>query len=238
MFEQQLSLDLNCALPTPHRVASRRPKLCVYCGEIATTKDHVVPRCLLEKPYPTDLLTVRSCEDCNHKFSLDEQYLLIVIAQISFEPHLMKKLDEGGIVDRTLERAPGLDERIIQSLHPESDGRVWLRPEGERIQKIIRKIAFGLYVVRYQRRVSIDMFSPVAVYGPEEEIPLQVVAASHYRPGTRRKGWVAVQKGAFAYLFARSWFPGDSQLYCLIDLHRTLLGVVACPDPRARTRSF
>ena len=47
----------------------------------------------------------------------------------------------------------------------------------------------------------------------------------------------AVQNGIFSYLFAKGWLVYDPPLYCLIDLHRTLLGVVACPDPRTMPRA-
>ena len=48
---------------------------CSYCLREATTKDHVVPRCLLEKPYPPNLLTIPSCCECNTGFKQDEDRL-------------------------------------------------------------------------------------------------------------------------------------------------------------------
>ena len=47
---------------------------CSYCLRGATTRDHVVPRCLLEKPYPPNLLTIPSCRECNTGFKQDEEY--------------------------------------------------------------------------------------------------------------------------------------------------------------------
>ena len=47
---------------------------CSYCRREATTNDHVVPRCLLEKPYPPNLLTIPSCYTCNTGFKQDEEY--------------------------------------------------------------------------------------------------------------------------------------------------------------------
>ena len=230
----QLSLDSGAS---PQRRGDGPPRgrdACVYCGALATSRDHVPPRFLLEKPLPRDLLTVASCSDCNHSFSLDEQYLQVVIAQIGHVPHLMAKVEKGGIVDRALERAPRLDQRIEDSLEVRSDGRVWLVTEEERILRIVQKIAYGLFVSRYGKRACFDAFSALAVYGSEEEIPHRIVAACHYRPGIRRKRWTSVQKGVFSYLFAEGWLSDDPPLYCLVDLHRTLLGVVACPDPRSR----
>ena len=225
-------------LEEARRGGSHDSAICIYCGAPASTRDHVPPRCLLEKPLPPDLMTVPSCQSCNTAYSHDEQYLQIVLAQIGFEPHLMAKVEKGGVVDRALSRAPALDERIVQSLDVAPDGRVWFKPERERILTIARKIAFGLYIRRYQRRVSLDQFAALAVYGNGDEIPQPIVASSHYWPGVRRKSWQTVQRRVFSYLFAKGWLACDPQLYCLIDLHHTLLAAVACPDPRTIPRTM
>ena len=234
MTLQQLSLDFGAYTQRRGVAASRGRSACVYCNATATSRDHVPPRFLLEKPLPRDLLTVPSCRDCNRSFSLDEQYLQVVIAKIGHVPQLMAKVEKGGVVDRALGRAPGLDQRIVESLDVRSDGRVWLMPERERILRIVQKIAYGLFICRYGMGASFGAFSALAVYGPEEEIPQPVVAASHYWPGIRRKRWISVQKDVFSYLFAKGWLSHDPPLYCLVGLHRTLLGVVACPDPRSK----
>ena len=233
MTFQQFSLDFGASPQRRSDGPPRGPDACVYCGAPATSRDHVPPRFLLEQPLPRDLLTVASCSGCNNSFSLDEQYLQVVIAQIGHVPHLMAKVEEGGVVDRALERDPGLDQRIVDSLEVRSDGRVRLVTEQARILRIVRKIAYGLFVRRYAKRPRLDAFSALAVSGTEEEIPQPIVAACHYWPGIRRKRWTSVQKGVFSYLFAKGWLSHDPPLYCLVDLHRTLLGVVACPDPRS-----
>ena len=243
---RQLTLPLFGSISRPRvaegleeapRSAASATDMCVYCGGAASTRDHVPPRCLLEKPFPDNLMTVPSCRDCNAAFSDDEQYLQIVLAQIGFEPHLMAKIEKGGVVDRALLRAPALDERIVQSLDAAPDGRVWFKPERERILTIANKIAFGLYICRYRRRVNLDLFAPLAVYGTGDDVPQSIVAASHYWPGVRRKPWQTVQRSVFSYLFAKGWLVYDPPLYCLIDFHRTLLAAVACPDPRTLPRA-
>lgn len=46
------------------------------CGqEKACSRDHVPPRCIFTKPYPTDLVTVPACAKCNMgRSGLDEQF--------------------------------------------------------------------------------------------------------------------------------------------------------------------
>lgn len=100
---------------------------CSYCSQRATTRDHVVARCLLEKPYPDNLPTVPSCATCNAGFKKDEEYFLAVLAQSGFVPTLTSKVDEEGAVDRMLQQSPGLDALIVKSLNVAPDGRsTWL----------------------------------------------------------------------------------------------------------------
>lgn len=56
-------------------------ELCVYCGEReGTTSDHVPPKALFPKPRPVDLVTVPCCESCRSGQSLDDEYLVQMLA--------------------------------------------------------------------------------------------------------------------------------------------------------------
>lgn len=154
-------------------------RLCIYCGAEGTTRDHVVPRCLLEPKYPDNLPTVPCCKPCNEERSLDEQYFGIALAQVGFHSLLQEKLAPGGIVDRALERRPTLDDRIISSLNVGADGRVYFAPEMDRMEKVALKIAFGLYCRRYELgRV------------PEMEISDRFRWRIQRRPGTTSSSWL------------------------------------------------
>jgi hypothetical protein len=53
----------------------KQSKECAYCGEIKiTTKDHVVPQCLFEKPLPSNMITVEACVECNSLKAKDDDY--------------------------------------------------------------------------------------------------------------------------------------------------------------------
>ncbi len=43
-------------------------KLCTYCDDQATTKDHVPPKCFFTETKPPNLITVPCCHDCNKLF--------------------------------------------------------------------------------------------------------------------------------------------------------------------------
>src|SRR5205823_1100030 len=50
------------------------PRQCVYCGALATTRDHVPPANLFFTK-PCNLITVPSCERCNRDASPDDENL-------------------------------------------------------------------------------------------------------------------------------------------------------------------
>lgn len=206
---------------------------CIYCGNSANTRDHAPPRGILEQPLPSNLRTVPACQTCNAGWSKDEEYLAVILAQIGERPHLMAKLEPGGKVDRALSKSPGLDETITKALSVVGE-RVYLTPDFKRIDPILRKIAYGLYVLRYGRGAKFDGFSVCSISGPGEEIPGHLVAAQWNWPGQRRKRWTVVQEGVFSFMFARGWMVHEPSLYCLLDMHETIFSAVSCPPPSGR----
>lgn len=209
---------------------------CVYCGKQATTRDHVPPRSLFESPYPNNLKTVPSCADCNSGFSLDEQYFLVLLAKISTSPTLISKVENGGSIYRTLERSPALEVRIISSLETDDEdveGRVFIRPETERVNNIIKKIALGLFVLRYKRFPSWDSLSKVGAYpyNISDQRPLPYFIAT-FTEKFRNKKWFHLQSNVFSYIFVRDPVS-SSRVWCVMDFHQTLWGVVHCPNPRS-----
>ena len=54
-------------------------KNCIFCSSVADTREHIIPRCFLNKPYPNNLPTLPSCRKCNNSFSLDEEYVMYLI---------------------------------------------------------------------------------------------------------------------------------------------------------------
>src|SRR6266571_2338345 len=59
----------------------RRTRECVYCGEVKhVSREHVIPTCLFIQPYPPNLITVPSCDECNNAKSLNDDYLRDMLA--------------------------------------------------------------------------------------------------------------------------------------------------------------
>jgi hypothetical protein len=226
-------------LPLGPGVSRRRKgvdQFCLYCGRPADTREHVPPKALLEKPWPIDLRTVPACGPCNRSWSLDEEYLAVVLAHVGDVPHHAAKIEDGGTVDRALQSSPNLEDRIIRSLSVNADGRVLFRPEIERIAAVVEKVAFGLHALKYGLGFSQADFSCIAVAGPGEDLPPKLEPGLWTWPGQRRKRWTNVQDKVFRFLFAKGWLVGDAPLYCFINLHDTLIAVVSCPPAVTRAK--
>ncbi len=115
---------------------------CVHCGEpLGETRDHVPPKCFLDKPYPENLSISRCCPECNNQLSRDEEYVVCLIECIlagSVEPNkLMRKS-----VAATLQRAKGLRLRLQNALRISNEGPVF-EVETERLKRVLLKLAKG-----------------------------------------------------------------------------------------------
>lgn len=231
------SVPFASQLPRPARRAKRQKNChehemkCVYCGGEATTKDHVPARCLLERPYPLNLRTVPSCIRCNNGYALDEEYFLATLAQIGTNSSLERKIEQGGVVDRAFERSPAFEERFIRSMEVGPEGRPYFRPEHERIERVIQKTAFGLFVVRYKRNPSLSDIRNTAAYpyNIDDSRPATRFLAT-YRNRFQTKRWTDVQRGVFSYIVVRDSMAGN-QLTCIMDFHQTLWGIAELPEP-------
>lgn len=232
-FQSNLQLNLPFERGADRKNQSRSNSTCIYCGDAAETRDHVPPKALLVQPFPLNLRTVPACATCNTSWSLDEQYLAIALAHLTYNPRLQAELVAGGLIDRALAAAPTLDDRIASSMSVQG-GRVFFAPELARMQRIAEKIAHGLHCLKYGMGPRLQDFQALRIFGPGEEIPQSLAAAMWNWPGLRRKRWTVVQKDIFSFLFTKGWMVGDPPLYCLIDLAGTLLMTVACPSPIGR----
>jgi len=66
--------------------------VCTYCGETKwVSADHVPPKNLFPKPYPTDMWTVPACDDCNQGFSKDDDYFLIFVMERHHRDKIRKR---------------------------------------------------------------------------------------------------------------------------------------------------
>lgn len=123
---------------------------CVYCeqGVLDPSNDHVPSKCLLKKPYPPDIPTIKACRGCNERFALDEEYFAAFLsAVISGSTNQDDQVLPSAA--NSFKTNSGLRNRIDRSRISQTcldlgiEERVFWAPEFERIQRVIIKNARG-----------------------------------------------------------------------------------------------
>lgn len=81
-----------------HRVYFERNTLmnCIFCGDVAETREHAPSKVFISPPLPSDLPTIPSCQKCNNKFSSDELYsaMLIKLLRNKYDGYSLTPLDQ------------------------------------------------------------------------------------------------------------------------------------------------
>ena len=192
------------------------------------------PRLLLERPFPRNLRTVPSCLDCNRGASKDEEYFLALIAQVSLSPFISAKLESGGTLDRAFTRSPAFEQLFLDAMGVDEDtGKPFIRPVLPRVTRVVKKIAVGLFALRYGWAPPLEEVRPANLFPYElrDDRPLPYFIST-FTERFQPKRWQTVQPGVFSYIFVRD--PNHSgTVWCLMDFHRSFWGVVHFPRSRA-----
>ncbi len=198
---------------------------CIYTDRPATSADHVPPKCLLADPLPVNLSTVPSCVEYNTSAALDEQYFLMILAHIGLHPALAWRLAEGGDVDRALRRRPALDERLVSELGVDTEGRPYITPDHRRVNSVLRKIAAGLFFLRFGEAPGVAHFRPIELYPLDSPSKYVADFSWHF---VHSEPMRVVQWSVFSYGFCNA--KGASEgTYCNMNFYNSVFGLVACP---------
>ena len=96
-----------------------KKEICCICGvDEATTKDHIPPKGIFNRPRPSDLITVPACLKCNNEASINDELFKIDIGM-----HVARfggegeKLFKNGVVP-TVKHNKSLERNILKELSP------------------------------------------------------------------------------------------------------------------------
>ncbi|MDX1915100.1 MAG: hypothetical protein SFU55_05910 [Methylophilus sp.] len=197
------------------------------------------PKVLLSRPFPPNLKTVPSCKSCNNDASPDEQYFLILLSHAALSPNIESKLAHGGQIDRTLSYSPKLENRLLSALGVDDEtGKPFIKPEIHRVNRVVRKMATGLYTLRYGCLPTSDEIGRVELYPYtlEDLRPLPYFIAT-FTERFKTKKWQKIQSGTFSYIFVSD--PQNSRnLWCIMDIYQSFWGIVHFSKPkRAKFRA-
>lgn len=184
---------------------------CAYCGGQPSTRDHVPPKVFLDEPYPSNLIVVASCLECNNSRSADEVYVACAL-ELASTPSGDPARIERDVIIRTFDERPALLDRVrLQTL---GDGTA-IRPEMDRVEMVMGKIATGLW--RYETgeeahdRLPQIRIGVAGEFGSEDLARFKSVDDGGLFPevGSRmmirlcesgfRNAWNIVQPGRFEY---------------------------------------
>ena len=165
--------------------ADLKGKSCVYCGiRPATTRDHVIPKCLFLHPYPDNihLVVAPACAYCNGAKSKDDEFLrdtLIVDAQCgaSSVAHALVtgRMSRATNRNRSVIGRAILHQSWIQPIY--SKGGIYMgdapviRNDSKRMGNTLRRIVKGLFLCRSDRYLPAD--HTVEVYDTDPQYRLK-----------------------------------------------------------------
>lgn len=119
---------------------------CIYCGDKATTREHIPSKAFLKEPFPDNLPTVPACFKCNNGFSGDEMYVscyLDILKNSLFPNYLLSEKTTKILLQQPVLRKI-LEEQI------QNDGKtVKFACDYNRLINIIKKLAMGHAVYEF-----------------------------------------------------------------------------------------
>ena len=191
-------------------------RLCAYCSEVATTRDHVPTRKLFPEPRPSNLITVPSCARCNNTLSADEEYFLQVILSLreADSPEAREARRQLFARERTARRRR-MSQYMLSTTRPAaiySAGGIYLggghtfELDMPRFARVIDKIMRGLWYVA---------FGVPALDAPLASVQVNP-APDELLEGVVEHGARARVGDVFAFSIAR-WTPPPSAGVCVMQ---------------------
>ena len=113
---------------------------CIYCGNPATTREHVPSKAFLQEPYPDNLPTIPACFACNNGYSEDENYVAcfldILKSQVYYDYLVPEQTNSRMAKDKKL-------QNILQEQIKTQDDKVFYQLDKQRFDRILLKLARG-----------------------------------------------------------------------------------------------
>ena len=157
-----------------------KSRQCVYCGEIeATTKDHVIPKTLFTKPYPSNLITVPACLGCNNAKSLDDDFLRdwLTVDLIGSQSPTAREIFDTKVMGSVARNSSVVARTILSQRRTEplfSKGGIYLGSyptapiDQERVSTMFHRVVRGLYYNARKQRLPGGYTVEVLRYLPHD----------------------------------------------------------------------
>jgi hypothetical protein len=202
----------------------RNKQWCIHCSksldDAAITRDHVPSKALLKSPLPPNLPVINICMECNNKFSLDEEYLMVFLEVVltgSTDPKDIKDDKIKNILQKNSLLKKRIEKSKIEKIALSGQREILWKPEQERLSRVLLKNARGHAMFELGEPMldepSEIIIKPLAYMTPEEITEFEYGGSfSGFWPevGSRimtrmvegsvdEGGWVVVQGETYRY---------------------------------------
>jgi hypothetical protein len=130
-----------------HRIVYKNNEsLCIYCGNIADSREHIPSKVFLEEPFPDNLYLVPACRKCNNSFSDDELYTWYIIKILEQESGIPMK----NYAEKRFSSHPHVYQEAQKDISdfagwfngPVRD-KILFKFQSKRVERVIEKLAIG-----------------------------------------------------------------------------------------------
>ena len=139
----------------PHSMTSIHRHVCVYCGAVAESRDHVPPKAWFAREART-LIRVPACNTCNHgRSAADEEFRIALSLLAGLKTPTLRKLWKKSL--KTLRHAPRIQRKFASGVFKDqATGRSGINLPRRMFDDAMTRIVRGLHWYHYRELVPID----------------------------------------------------------------------------------
>lgn len=210
---------------------------CYMCDSIATTKEHVPPKCLFpekkdigEDKYRLHLMTVPSCEEHNNTKSDDDEFLMVSLAGILGNNSIGYIHSQGKVLRAIRRSSYKLLKKVFLNsknvkLKIEDNKFVDIiigTPDVLRLKKSFEHIAYGIYYYHFNKRFDgiVKIFMDFIYYSKKNNQNYKDIIKDKVNFESKDKEKFGENKDVFYYQFL------DKDEYGLLTLKLCFYGRV------------
>lgn len=192
--------------------------ICCYCGlRPATTRDHVPPKSIFNKPRPDDLITVPCCFECNNEASVsDEKFKAYLGMHVSSQGGEAERLFKEGVYS-TVKHNNILKTNIFKTAVPadvtDKNGAIigkgmsveW---DDEAHKATIDRITRGLFFHHYKKIIPKNIDIEIYWFGKENKGFDDFLEENSIANGAFKYQYNKVEESEFNSLWLYNFYNG------------------------------
>lgn len=211
-----------------------KDNICIFCGNIADTKEHIPAKQFFKNVPDKNLITVPSCKLCNSGFQKDEDFFRQFWVSMLLDRSTHAKNIFDNEISRSIKRRPLLGFKMFSQMELKdvyTKSGIYLGKmtayyisdsDRNRIDSVITKIIKGLFFHEFKQTIPKDWIIEICWITPklEKEQNLNEMA--------KTLRWNVIKEDTFAY--GVNYVPNTFQSIWIMDFFKTPLFYVLVLD--------